>query len=186
MCGSECASACVRVRVRVNWRLKRYWPSFAAVKEPGACCGFCPTPEQVDEQPSLITYLQNHFTKSRWSWCATLRSTSHHSPEAPVRQASVFPHRTVIPSLSLLQTLLLTQNKPQVRHVSLYPLFFPVNWDTPLRSRKVKVNDFGGTDFLHCHIFKFWMDYNLESLQRAAPLQSLLSLALVNCNRIPL
>ncbi len=28
--------------------------SFAAVKETGACCGFCPTPEQVDEQPSLV------------------------------------------------------------------------------------------------------------------------------------
>ncbi len=28
--------------------------SFAVIKETGECCGFCPTPEQVDEQPSLV------------------------------------------------------------------------------------------------------------------------------------
>ncbi len=27
---------------------------FAVIKETGECCGFCRTPGQVDEQPSLV------------------------------------------------------------------------------------------------------------------------------------
>ncbi len=103
---------------------------------------------------TAVSCLQNHFTKSRWSWCAMLRS------HVKLREAPVITHRKHQFSLSTshgnpltLTTANLADDAKPLRYNTLPYILFSsaVNWDTPPRSRKVKVNDFGGTDFLHCH-----------------------------------
>ncbi len=151
MCECVCACACALAT-------KRYWPSFAAVKEPGACCGFCPTPEQVDEQPSLVfrTTLRKADDPDVQRLEVTWNSAKHQSS---------LTGSTSSPSVSLSTShgnplTLTTANLAVDANFSgttrfLISSFLPVNWDTPPRSRKVKVNDFGGTDFLHCHTSKW-------------------------------
>ncbi len=125
---------------------KRYWPSFAAVKETGACCGFCPTPEQVDEQPSLVfrTTLLKADDPDVQRLEVTWNSAKHQSSLTGSTSSTSGSLSTSHGNPLTLTTANLADDAKPLRYDTLPYILFSsaVNWDTPPRSCKVKVKLF--------------------------------------------
>ncbi len=125
---------------------------FFSHKETGACWGFCPTPEQVDEQPSLVfrtTLLKADdpgVQRLKVTWNSAKHPTSLTGSTSSTSGSLSTSHGNPLTTANLTDDANFSGTTR-----FLISSFLPVNWDTPPRSRKVKVNDFGGTDFLHCH-----------------------------------
>ncbi len=139
----------MRVRVCVcvcELATKRYWPSFAAVKETGACCGFCLTPEQVNEQPSLVfrTTLLKADDPDVQRLEVTWNSAKHQSSLTGSTSSTSGSLSTSHGNPLTLTTANLADDAKPLRYDTLPYILFSsaVNWDTPPRSCKVKVKLF--------------------------------------------